>query len=213
MTLIFCNNFIICCCCWIGLWLWEAKPFPLVSTLAMSLRTEIPSSSGSQREETAEEVILQRLLRQMKLTVFASQAFLQHRQFITIKKSIFYIDLHSSKLDELHQRHFSVSPELLLNNLRLFFSSNLTKRIKQAAGHLKSKTQRNVPTLIWHLTVDVQEGSGGKWRREQFKPFRYSLNLIIIEIFLQGWILLSDVERLLIESWPDLNAKTNKFTN
>ena len=68
------------------------------------------NTTGSQREETAEEVILQRLLRQMKLPVFALQAFLQHRQFITIKKSIFYIDLHSSKPNEPRQRHFSVSP-------------------------------------------------------------------------------------------------------
>ena len=67
-------------------------------------------------------IILQRLLRQMKLTVFALQAFLQRRQFITIKKSIFYIDLHSSKPNEPRQRHFSVKVlQLLSNDLRECF--------------------------------------------------------------------------------------------
>ena len=100
----------------------------------------------------AEEVILQRLLRQMKLTVFALQTFLQHRQFITIKKSIFYIDLHSSKLDEPHQRHISVSPELLLNNLRLFFSSNLTKRIKTGGRSFEIKNTKKCSNI--NLTFD-----------------------------------------------------------
>ena len=79
--------------------------------------------TGSQREETAEEVILQRLLRQMKLTVFALQAFLQRRQFITIKKSIFYIDLHSSKPNEPRQRHFSVKVLAFVKLFEMFYTT------------------------------------------------------------------------------------------
>ena len=128
------------------------------------LSTEIPSSSGSQREETAEEVILQRLLRQMKLTVFALQAFLQRRQFITIKKSIFYfyIDLHSSKPNEPRQRHFSVKSKLLSNDLREYFKQQ-NKTVGRSFEIKSTKKCSNI-----NLTFDscCPGGSGGKWQRE-----------------------------------------------
>ena len=147
------------------------------------LSTEIPSSSGSQREETAEEVILQRLLRQMKLTVFALQAFLQHRQFITIKKSIFYIDLHSSKPNEPRQRHFSVSPSFC----QMIWENILNNKIKQSVVHLKSKAQRNVPTLIWHLTVAVQEGQVVSGRERTIQIIFIILVLIIFFSNIYFW--------------------------
>ena len=78
--MIFCNNFIICCCRIGLLWLWEAKPFVRFSQLSRHVAEkgsvenrdskQPRHCTGSQREETAEEVILQRLLRQMKVPVF-----------------------------------------------------------------------------------------------------------------------------------------------
>ena len=120
----------------------------------------------------------------MKLTVFALQAFLQHRQFITIKKSIFYIDLHSSKPNEPRQRHFSVSPSFC----QMIWENILNNKIKQSVVHLKSKAQRNVPTLIWHLTVAVQEGQVVSGRERTIQIIFIILVLIIFfsQIYIFG---------------------------
>ena len=87
--------------------------------------------------------------------------------------------------------------------------------------HLKLKTQRKVKTLICGPLVwgQVADGAVQQVPRSQSLKLDYrNGNMYLIEIF---FLLISNIfvdvnlniEQQLIESWQDLNAKTNKFTN